>query len=104
MNNEYQEKNFDDAVYDDNYYEEHYNEEELSDEADYVDDENEKKEDTDDDESWETRKKVTLSFACEECDYRWDEVIIKKQGNLEDEEDEFDAVCPMCGSMNVTQI
>ena len=30
--------------------------------------------------------------------------IIKKIGNLEDEQDEFDAVCPMCGSMSVTQI
>ncbi|MCP4134802.1 MAG: hypothetical protein GY754_27760 [bacterium] len=60
----------------------------------------------DDDQEWdEGDKKIHLSFACEDCDYRWDDVIIKTRGgNLEDEEDEYEVACPMCGSMTVTQI
>ena len=49
-----------------------------------------------------TTKKVTVSYACEECDYRWDDIIIKKKSVLEEEE--IDVICPMCGSMNVTLI
>ncbi|MBP7738598.1 MAG: hypothetical protein KA369_21665 [Spirochaetes bacterium] len=47
-------------------------------------------------------KKVTVSYACEECDYRWDDIVIKKKNVIEDEEP--DVICPMCGSMNVTLI
>jgi hypothetical protein len=37
------------------------------------------------------------SFVCEDCDYRWEE--------LSGEESEASAVvCPMCGSVNVTQL
>ncbi|MBN2158308.1 MAG: hypothetical protein JW807_02855 [Spirochaetes bacterium] len=50
----------------------------------------------------EEDKKVTVSYACDECDYRWDDVVIKKKGALDD--DEPDIICPMCGSMNVTLI
>ncbi len=37
------------------------------------------------------------SFVCEDCDYRWEEVTA-------DEMDSGSIVCPMCGSVNVTQL
>lgn len=38
-----------------------------------------------------------VSYVCEDCDYRWEE------GS--DGEGEYDSVvCPMCGSINVTQL
>ncbi|MCB1145234.1 MAG: hypothetical protein KDK41_00560 [Leptospiraceae bacterium] len=43
---------------------------------------------------------IVVSYACEDCDYRW-------EVTFEDEEDEaVDDVqyCPMCGSANTTQI
>ena len=43
---------------------------------------------------------VVVSYACEDCDYRW-------EVTFEDEEDQaIDDVqyCPMCGSANTTQI
>lgn len=43
---------------------------------------------------------VVVSYACEDCDYRW-------EVTFEDEEEEsLDATqyCPMCGSANSTQI
>ena len=115
MNNDSHEKEIDDEVYEDDYYDEHYNEEELKDESDTLDDDDEKiakgnlskndDDDDDDDDDWENKTRITRSFACEECDYRWDDTIIKNtKGNLEDEEDEVFAICPMCGSENVTQI
>jgi len=88
-------KEFDDQVYEDEYYKENYDEEELK-EDDNAD------EDHEDDSEHE--QKIHVSFACEECDYRWDDVVIKIKGNLEDEQDEFDAACPMCGALNVSQI
>ncbi len=114
MAREYREKDFDDEVYEDDYYEEHYDEEELEEEGELADEgiieetagsdleENEEQED-DLGEEWDSDKKVTVSFACDDCDYRWDDVIIKKKDSLDDE-DEIDAICPMCGSMNVTLI
>jgi Zn finger protein HypA/HybF involved in hydrogenase expression len=50
----------------------------------------------------EDQKKITVSYACDECDYRWDDVIIRKKDVIEEEEP--DIICPMCGSMNVTLI
>lgn len=38
-----------------------------------------------------------ISFVCEDCDYRWEEM-----GNTE--VDDTSIVCPMCGSTNVTQL
>jgi len=38
-----------------------------------------------------------ISFVCEDCDYRWEEVT-------QDEMDTDTVVCPMCGSINVTQL
>jgi hypothetical protein len=101
-----QEKEFDDEVYEDTYYED---EEELEEEDD--EDENSKKDDDakdyddDDDDEVEIEKKIHLSFVCDDCDYRWDDVVLKIKGNLEDEVDYDDnQTCPMCGSMNTSRI
>ncbi len=93
MTNDFQEKEFDDEVYEDDFYDD---EEELEDE--------DASSFTDDEESDAEEIKVHMSFACEDCDYRWDDIIVKIKGNLEDEEDELEVICPMCGSMNITQI
>lgn len=112
MGSDYHEKDFEDEVYEDDYYEEHYEEEELTEDSERLEEE-ELTEDEEAEESIEEEaapgegwdddeKKVTVSYACEECDYRWDDVIIKKKGAIEEEE--IDIICPMCGSMNVTLI
>ncbi|MBE7438399.1 MAG: hypothetical protein HS115_08105 [Spirochaetales bacterium] len=41
---------------------------------------------------------VDSSFVCEDCDYRWDGAA------LAEELDMGQLVCPMCGSVNVTQL
>jgi len=102
MTRENLERDFDDEVYEDEYYDEHYEEEELVDSQEHdseIDDDL-------DEEGWEEEKRIHISFACEDCDYRWDDTIVKKKtGKLEDEEEEEpDVICPMCGSMNITQI
>ena len=118
MAKDFHEKDYDDEVYEDDYYEEHYEEEELADESELaedeaedriVDEEAEEEAHAEGDEELEEvgfddddTKKVNVSYACEECDYRWDDIIIKKKNVLEDEEP--DIICPMCGSMNVTLI
>jgi DNA-directed RNA polymerase subunit RPC12/RpoP len=64
-----------------------------------MDDEDEEDtEDFDEDEE-EDAHEIAISYACEDCDYRW-EVY------LEDEDDELDDTqyCPMCGSANTSQI
>jgi hypothetical protein len=114
MANDYHEKDYDDEVYEDGYYEEHYEEEELADESEIIEEEEDpvriedeeviEEEDPVAEIDWdeEDEKKITVSYACEECDYRWDDVIIRKKGSIEEEEP--DIICPMCGSMNVTLI
>ncbi len=37
------------------------------------------------------------SFVCEDCDYRWDE-------SADNDMESGMHVCPMCGSVNVTQL
>ena len=66
------------------------------------DDEDEDKEDgldDDDEEGVGGEREIAISYACEDCDYRW-EVY------LEEEDDELDDTqyCPMCGSANTSQI
>ncbi len=64
------------------------------------DDEDEESEDFDDDEEGVGgEREIAISYACEDCDYRW-EVY------LEEEDDELDDTqyCPMCGSANTSQI
>ncbi len=94
MADDYLERDFDDEVYEDDYYAEHYDEEELEDYEDSFE------EDEDDDELVE--RNIHISYACEDCDYRWEDVISRRKDDIDDME--LDAVCPMCGSMNVTQI
>jgi len=94
MASDYTEREYDDDVYEDEYYEEHYNEEELIDDEFHLDE---------DEGEWE-EKKISLSFACEDCDYRWDDVIVRRRNAYEDEDDMLDLMCPMCGSQNVNQI
>jgi transcription initiation factor IIE alpha subunit len=38
-----------------------------------------------------------VSYVCEDCDYRWEESSL-------DEASDGSMVCPMCGSINVTQL
>jgi len=99
MGNNYHEKEYDDEVYEDDYYDEHYNEEELMDDSEPADGR-----DFADDAVWDEEKKVVMSFACEDCDYRWEDQIVKAKDSLEDEVNDLDVTCPMCGSMNITQI
>jgi len=66
------------------------------------DDEEDKPEKDFEDEDEETvggEREIAISYACEDCDYRW-EVY------LEEEDDELDDTqyCPMCGSANTSQI
>ncbi len=117
MASDYREKDFDDEVYEDEYYEKHYDGEELEDESELLDEEKgrgeldeedeeedllEEEEALDEGEWDDDEKKVTVSYACDECDYRWDDIVIRKKSELV--EDEHDVICPMCGSMNVTLI
>ncbi len=90
MSNEL-EKDLDDEVYEDSYYDD--DEEELEDEDE---------KDLDDEES-SGEVTVSMSFVCEDCDYRWDDYITKDSDEAEDD-DSIDVVCPMCGSVNVSQI
>ena len=102
MSNEL-EKDVNDEVYEDSFYD---NEEELD------DDDDEEKEtkvapveaaEDDDDEDDEGETRIGVSFACDDCDYRWDDVVIRVKDDL-NEDDDISATCPMCGSMNVSQI
>ncbi|MDY6968017.1 MAG: hypothetical protein SVR08_05115 [Spirochaetota bacterium] len=95
MNNDL-EMEFDDEVYEDEFYDQ-FSDEELVDEDEAIEEEG----DFDSDGALE--RSVEMSFACEECDYRWDD-IIKRDEFTVDDEDYDDAICPMCGSTNITQI
>jgi len=98
MGDDYKERDYDDEVYEDDYYEENYNEEELTDSEDVF-------EDDDDEFSDENgERKIHISYACEDCDYRWDDIIVKKRKDVEEEDYDRDIICPMCGSINITLI
>jgi hypothetical protein len=94
------EKDFDDEVNEDEFYYDNLDEEELTDEEHLPEEEDE-----DIDEDWDDddEKKVDLSFACEDCDYRWEDTVIKRKDEL-DYNEELSTTCPMCGSTNITQI
>ena len=96
MGDDYKERDYDDEVYEDDYYEEHYTEEELSDSDDRFDDDDEFSDE-------DGERKINISYACEDCDYRWDDVLVRKKHDVEDDI-ERDIVCPMCGSINITLI
>ena len=69
------------------------------DDEDEDDDARPKDPDEDDEEGVGGEREIAVSYACEDCDYRW-EVY------LEEEDDELDDTqyCPMCGSANTSQI
>ncbi len=95
MANEF-EKEFDDEVYEDDFYEESFDDEELLEEESIEEDAQDEQEEIEEDE-----KHIAVILACDDCDYRWEDVIVK--GKDEDIED-LEIICPMCGSTNVTQI
>ena len=95
------ERNYDDEVYDEEFYERCMGEEELIDEEEAISDVEDDKAD-DYDEYENPVRGIEVSFACEDCDYRWEDVVVKDDTDLEVEE--YDTVCPMCGSTNITQI
>lgn len=84
---------FDDQVYEDEFYEDNFDEEDLTDDEDFDD------EDGEDDYDG---KKLHVSYACEDCDYRWDDVVVSSSDF--DDVDEREVLCPMCGSLHVEQI
>lgn len=57
-----------------------------------------KKDEEEDDSEDEGFEEVNVSFACEDCDYRWEAAF-----ETEEEADEIQ-ICPMCGASNTTQI
>lgn len=90
------EKEFDDEVYEDDFYEETFDDEEILEEQMLEDDLGEEDEGIEEDE-----KQIAVILACDDCDYRWEDVIIKhKDEDIED----LEIICPMCGSTNITQI
>ncbi|MBS0618040.1 MAG: hypothetical protein JSR44_07615 [Spirochaetes bacterium] len=68
-------------------------------EDDDDDDENDDHKSDDDEEGVGGEREIAVSYACEDCDYRWEVYF-------EEEDDELDDTqyCPMCGSANTTQI
>jgi len=94
MPNEF-EKEFDDEVYEDDFYEESFDDEEM------IEDEMLDEEELIEDDVEEDEKHIAVILACDDCDYRWEDVIVKRKD--EDIED-LEIICPMCGSTNVSQI
>ncbi|MCX8124584.1 MAG: hypothetical protein N3F66_10535 [Spirochaetes bacterium] len=94
MPNEF-EKEFDDEVYEDDFYEESLDDEEL------LEDEMQEEDLIEEEEIEDEEKHIAVILACDDCDYRWEDVIVKRKD--EDIED-LEIICPMCGSTNVTQI
>lgn len=74
----------------------HDYEEEIS------DDDEEDLEDQSDESDSEEGRGLDLSFVCEDCDYKWDDFFVGEKEEIENEE--FDVICPMCGSVNISQI
>ncbi len=95
---------------DERFYNDNFNEEELLEGGDdYYDKESEEEsedeldeKEEEDEEEKDDETRVHLSFACDDCDYRWDDVIVGNKEKIEREE--FDMACPMCGSVAITQI
>lgn len=94
------ERDFNDEVYEDSFY---GDDEELTDEEDNQVGKEMASSDDDLVESDIEEVKFDLSFACDDCDYRWDDTIVRRQDEFEEGQD-VDVACPMCGSSNVTQI
>lgn len=44
-------------------------------------------------------REIAVSYACEDCDYRWEVYMEEEDDDLDDTQ-----YCPMCGSANTSQI
>jgi len=107
------EKEFDDEVYEDEFYEENFDEEELFDEEDRIREEDDDfgddylDDDLDAEEGWDDdrkgKRKVEMSYSCDDCDYRWDHVEMRSKNSVDDDYEQ-DVICPMCGSTNISII
>lgn len=51
-----------------------------------------------DDEGAGGEHEIAVSYACEDCDYRW-EIYVEEEDEMDDTQ-----YCPMCGSANTSQI
>lgn len=108
------ERDYDDEVYEDEYYDDNYEEElvdedELIDEDEFEEEDEEEEQDEDEEDedavaARESQRRIEVSYACEDCDYRWEDVIVKRKGALDDYDEEHDIICPMCGSVNISII
>lgn len=113
------ERDYEDEVYEDEYYEEHFDEELIDEEAveeeefedEEISDDEDSERDADEEGEYddpvaarESERKIEVSYACDDCDYRWEDVIIKRKEVLHDYDDEHDIICPMCGSVNISII
>ena len=90
-----------------NMFSDSYNEEEMLENGEMYYDYDEEISDESDEELEEKdedcgEKGLNMSFACEDCDYRWDDYIVGEKEEIENEE--FEVICPMCGSINISQI
>jgi len=65
---------------------------------DEEDDEN-KKDDDDDESGVGGEREIAVSYACEDCDYRWEVYFEEEDDDIDDTQ-----YCPMCGSANTSQI
>ncbi|MES0491151.1 MAG: hypothetical protein ABUK01_14220 [Leptospirales bacterium] len=73
------------------------NNEEVEQEIGEEDKSSESKENKEDDDDV-VFEEVNVSFACEDCDYRWESAFES------DEDADEVQYCPMCGTANTTQI
>jgi DNA-directed RNA polymerase subunit RPC12/RpoP len=63
------------------------------------DEEEVKNPDEDEEDGVGGEREIAVSYACEDCDYRW-EVYMEE----EDDGSDDTQYCPMCGSANTSQI
>ncbi len=64
---------------------------------------NDDDDDEDDEEVGET-KTSSISYACEDCDYRWDATVETYNVINQYSDEGSTEYCPMCGSFNTLQI
>jgi DNA-directed RNA polymerase subunit RPC12/RpoP len=63
------------------------------------DDEEDQDDFEEDEEGVGGEREIAVSYACEDCDYRWEVYLEEEDDELEDTQ-----YCPMCGSANTSQI
>jgi DNA-directed RNA polymerase subunit RPC12/RpoP len=67
--------------------------------SDDDDDEEDQDDFEEDEEGVGGEREIAVSYACEDCDYRWEVYLEEEDDELEDTQ-----YCPMCGSANTSQI